>query len=49
MKIYLLNDKLKRTFNGLAEVRLLQGRLDEAIKYSEKSIKNSNKVRQKLF
>ena len=32
-----------RTYVGLAEVRLLQGRLDDAISYAEKSIKlNSN-------
>jgi len=38
------------TFIGFAEVRLAQGRLDDAIKYAEQSIKiNSNKVRAKII
>ncbi len=38
------------TFIGLAEVRLAQGKLDGAIKYSEKAIKlNSNKIRPKII
>ena len=38
------------TFTGLAEVRLAQGKLDDAIKYAKKSIKiNSNKVRPKII
>ncbi len=38
------------TFIGFAEVRLAQGRLDDAIKYAEKSTKiNSNKVRPKII
>ncbi len=37
-------------FIGLAEVRLAQGKLDDAINYAEKSIKiNSNKVRAKII
>ena len=49
--LFTSDDKLEAlTFNGLAEVRLLQGRLDEAIRYSEKSIKlNNNKVRPKII
>jgi len=39
-----------RTYVGLAEVRLLQGRLDDAISYAEKSIKlNSNLIRPKIL
>ena len=35
---------------GLAEVRLLQGRLDDAINYAEQSIRiNSNKIRPKII
>ena len=38
------------TFNGLAEVRLLQGKLDDAIKYAKNSIKlNQNKIRPKII
>ena len=38
-----------RTFIGLAEVRLAQGKLNDAINYAEKSIKiNSNKIRPKI-
>jgi S1-C subfamily serine protease len=39
-----------RTFIGLAEVRLAQGKLNDAINYAEKSIKiNSNKIRPKII
>ena len=39
-----------RTFIGLAEIRLAQGKLNDAINYAEKSIKiNSNKVRPKII
>ena len=39
-----------RTFIGLAEVRLAQGKLNDAINYAEKSIKiNPNKVRSKII
>ena len=38
------------TFTGLADVRLLQGRLDDAVKYSEKSISiNPNLIRPKII
>ena len=38
------------TFIGFAEVRLAQGKLDQAIKYAKKSIKiNSNKIRPKII
>jgi len=38
------------TFIGFAEVRLTQGKLDDAIKYAEQSIKiNSNKIRSKII
>ena len=38
------------TLIGLAEVRLLQGRLDDAINYAEQSIRiNSNKIRPKII
>jgi serine protease Do len=38
------------TFIGLAEVRLLQGKLNDAINYAEQSIKiNSNKIRPKII
>ena len=38
------------TFIGFAEVRLAQGKLDDAIKYAEHSIKiNSNKIRPKII
>ena len=38
------------TFIGLAEVRLVQGKLNEAIKYAEQSIQiNSNKIRPKII
>ena len=38
------------TLIGLAEVRLTQGRLNDAIDYAEKSINiNSDKIRPKLF
>ncbi len=38
------------TFIGLAEVRLAQGKLDDAIKFAEQSIKiNSNKIRPKII
>jgi len=39
-----------RTFIGLAEVRLAQGKLSDAIKYAEQSIQiKSNKVRPKII
>ena len=39
-----------RTFIGLAEVRLAQGKLSDAIKYAEQSIQiNSNKIRPKII
>ena len=39
-----------KTFIGLAEVRLAQGKLSDAIKYAEQSIQiNSNKVRPKII
>ncbi len=39
-----------RTFIGLAEVRLAQGKLNDAIKYAEQSIQiNSNKIRPKII
>jgi len=39
-----------RTFIGLAEVRLAQGKLIDAIKYAEQSIQiNSNKIRPKII
>ena len=38
------------TFIGLAEVRLAQGKINEAIKFAEQSIKiNSNKIRPKII
>ena len=38
------------TFIGLAEVRLAQGKINDAIKYAEQSIKiNSNKIRPKII
>lgn len=38
------------TYVGLAEVRLIQGRLNDAINYAEKSINiNSNKIRPKII
>jgi len=38
------------TYIGLAEIRLAQGKLDEAINYAKKSIKiNSNKIRPKII
>ena len=38
------------TFTGLADVRLVQGRLDDAIKFAEKSIAlNSNPIRPKII
>ena len=38
------------TFIGLAEVRLTQGRLNDAINYAEQSIKiNQNKIRPKII
>ena len=38
------------TFIGFAEVRLAQGKLDDAIKYAKQSIKiNSNKIRPKII
>ena len=38
-----------KTFIGLAEVRLAQGKLSDAIKYAERSIQiNSNKIRPKI-
>tara|TARA_B100000287_G_scaffold433235_1_gene494474 strand:+ start:2395 stop:3900 length:1506 start_codon:yes stop_codon:yes gene_type:complete len=38
------------TFIGLAEVRLIQGRLNDAIEYAEKSINlNSDKIRPKII
>ena len=38
------------TFIGFAEVRLAQGKLDDAIKYAEQSLKiNSNKIRPKII
>ena len=38
------------TFIGLADVRLTQGRLDDAIKYAKQSIKiNPNKIRPKII
>ena len=38
------------TFIGLADVRLVQGKLDSAIKYAKQSIKiNPNKVRSKII
>ena len=38
------------TFIGFAEVRLAQGKLNEAIKYAEQSIQiNSNKIRPKII
>ena len=38
------------TFVGLAEIRLLQGKLKDAINYSEKSIKKDNiNIRPKLI
>lgn len=38
------------TFVGLSEVRLIQGKLNEAIKYAEQSIQiNSNKIRPKII
>ena len=39
-----------RTFIGLAEVRLAQGKLSDAIKYAEQSIQiNPNKIRPKII
>ena len=39
-----------KTFIGLAEVRLAQGKLSDAIKYAEQSIQiNSNKIRPKII
>ncbi|MDA9617378.1 trypsin-like peptidase domain-containing protein [Candidatus Pelagibacter sp.] len=39
-----------RTFIGLAEVRLAQGKLSDAIKYAEQSIQiNANKIRPKII
>ena len=39
-----------KTFIGLAEVRLVQGKLSDAIKYAEQSIQiNSNKIRPKII
>ena len=39
-----------KTFVGLAEVRLAQGKLNDAIKYAEQSIQiNSNKIRPKII
>ena len=38
------------TYIGLAEIRLAQGKLDDAINYAKKSIKiNSNKIRPKII
>merc|ERR1711966_263368 len=39
-----------KTFIGLAEVRLAQGKLSDAIKYAEQSIQiNPNKIRPKII
>ena len=49
--LFTSDDKIEAlTFAGLADVRLLQGKLDDAVKYSEKSISiNPNLIRPKII
>ena len=49
--LFTSDDKIEAlTFTGLADIRLIQGRLDDAKKYAEKSISiNSNLIRPKII